>query len=141
MATKTATIRVDAEIATTYNTAPKLRQRAALSAFRQALRRGPNSGEKAALLSKKETALFLKINRNLSEEQQARYDALTEKRLDGKLTQEEQAALGALIREIEQIWVARLQAVSELARLRKVSPEKLMQQLEMDPRAEIPPAQ
>ncbi len=136
MATRTATISVDAELATAYNTAPKLRRREALSVFRQAL--VPRVSRTGAHLSKKETALFLKINRNLTEEQQSRYDTLTEKRLDSELTLEEKAELGALLEAVEQIWLERLQAVGELARLRKVAPETLMQQLELDPRAEIP---
>ena len=136
MATRTATITVDADLATAYNTAPKMRQRAALSVFRQALRLVPQVEPPSAQLSKKETALFLKINRNLSEEQQTRYDVLTEKRLAGLLTPQECAELEKLIHEIEHIWVERLQAVGELARLRKVSPAVLMQQLELEPGAE-----
>ena len=136
MATRTATITVDAELATAYNTAPKLRQREALSVFRQVL--VPRVSRTGAHLSKKETSLFLKINRNLTEEQQSRYDTLTEKRLESELTLEEKAELGALLEAVEQIWLERLQAVGELARLRKVAPETLMQQLELDPCAKIP---
>jgi hypothetical protein len=137
MATRTATITVDAELATAYNAATKMRQREALSVFRQALRLVPPTHQPLAQLSKKETALYLKINRNLSEEQQARYDTLTEKRLHSTLNPQERGELEQLIREIEQIWVERLQAVGELARLRKVSPEVMLQQLELEPRAEI----
>ena len=139
MATRTATITVDAELATAYNAAPKLRRREALSVFRQALRLAPSVKQPRAQLSKKETALFLKINRNLSEEQQARYDALTEKRLQSKLTAQGNTELAALIKEIEQIWVERLRAIGELARLRKVSPEGMMQQLELDRGGESAP--
>ena len=141
MAIRTSTITVDAELATAYNTAPKLRQREALSVFRQALRIVPPDHPSPAQLSKKETALFLKINRNLSEEEQTRYDTLTEKRLDHKLSAPERAELEVLIRKVEQIWVERWRAVGELARLRKISLETLMQQLELNPRAESPSPQ
>lgn len=136
MATRTSTITVDAELATAYNMAPKLRQREALSVFRQALRIVPPDHPSSGQLSKKETALFLKINRNLSEEEQTRYDALTERRLNSKLTAPERAELEALVQKVEQIWAERWQAIGELARLRKVSPATMMQQLELDPRAE-----
>jgi hypothetical protein len=56
--------------------------------------------------------------------------------LDGKLTPAEHAELADLILEVEQIWVERWQAIGELARLRNVAPEKLMQQLELDANAE-----
>ncbi len=136
MATRSTTITVNAELAAAYKAAPKIRQKEALSAMRHALRVVPNGREKALQLSKEETELFLRINRNLSEGQQQRYDTLTEKRLSQKLTAAEQAELGELIEEVEQLWAERLQAVNDLARLRQVSPEKMMRLLELDPRAE-----
>jgi len=137
MATKSATINVDVRLAEAYNAAPKTKQKKALSAMRQALRVAPASKSKDPRLSKEETALFLTINRALPEDKQKRYDELTEKRLDETLTESEHAELGELVQEVEQIWVERLQAVIELARLRKVSPAKMMKQLELDPRVKV----
>jgi hypothetical protein len=134
MSTKSASIIVDARLAEAYNAAPKTKRKKALSAMRQALRAAPENKKKALHLSPAESRLFLKINRNLSDDRQQRYDELTEKRLAGKLTAKESDELSALIKEIEQIWVERLRAAIELARQRKVSPEKMMKQLELDPR-------
>jgi hypothetical protein len=134
MDTKSASIVVDANLAEAYNAAPESRRKKALSAMRQALRAAPENKKKAMRLSPSESRLFLKINSNLSDERQQRYDELTEKRLAGKLSARESAELSELIKEIEQIWNGRLRAVIELARRRKVSPEKMMKQLELDPR-------
>lgn len=133
MATRTATIIVDAELAADYAAAPKARRRKALSAMRQALRAVPATKTKASRLSKRETELFLKINRTLPEDKQQRYDELTEKRIEGTLTKKEHAELLRLIEEIGQIWVERLQAVIDLAKLRKISPREMMRQLGVNP--------
>src|SRR5215510_10897152 len=137
MSTKTAVIQVEPDLAEAFNAAPKQQQERVKSGMRSLLRPVPTNRKKASRLSKRETALFLKINRNLSEDKQKRYDELTEKRLDGRLTKKEYSELGELIKEIEQIWVERLQAVIELARLRKTSPEKMMKRLELDPRVKV----
>ena len=137
MSTKTAVIQVEPDLAEAFNAAPKQQQERVKSAMRSLLRPVPTNRKKASRLSKRETALFLKINRNLSEDKQKRYDELTEKRLDDRLTKKEYSELGELIKEIEQIWVERLQAVIELAQLRKTSPEKMMKRLELDPRVKV----
>ncbi len=61
--------------------------------MRQVLRAAPEGKKKALRLSPAESRLFLKLNRNLSDDRQQRYDELTEKRLAGKLTAD---ALGAV---------------------------------------------
>ncbi|MGH9937615.1 MAG: hypothetical protein ACREAM_15305 [Blastocatellia bacterium] len=137
MATRSAVIQVEPDLAEAFNAAPEQQQERVKSAMRSLLRLVPTIREKAPRLSKKESALFLKINRNLSEDKQKRYDELTEKRLDDRLTEQEYSELGALIKEIEQIWGERLQAVIDLARLRKMAPEKMMKQLELDPRVKV----
>jgi hypothetical protein len=132
MSTRTAVIQVEPDLAEAFNAAPKTRKKQALSAMRQVLRPAKRRKVKGPRLSKKETELFLKINRTITEDQQKRYDQLTEKRLDGTLTKKERKELESLILEFERIGVERLQAVIELARLRKVAPDHLVKQLEID---------
>jgi hypothetical protein len=57
--------------------------------------------------------------------------------LAGTLTKREHAELGALIAELERLGVDRLQAVIELARLRKIPPAELAKQLELEPLVQI----
>jgi hypothetical protein len=131
MSTRTAVIQVEPDLAEAFNSAPKPQQERAKSAMRSALKLVPFPEEKTQRLSKKETELFLKINRTMTEDQQKRYDQLTEKRLYGTLTRKERRELENLILEFERMGVERLQAVIELARLRKVAPDQLITQLEI----------
>lgn len=131
MSTRNATIIIDAKLAADYNAAPKTRQKKALSAMRQALRTEKERTAKIPRLSKRETQLFLRINRGLSEEQWRRMEELNEKVEESTITDEEHAELLWLAELAERISVDRLRAVIDLAKLRKVSPEALMKQLEM----------
>lgn len=135
MAARTAVIRVEPDLAEAYNSAPAQEQARLKAVLRTELRlvRKPT----ASRLSKKESELFFKINDCLSDERQDRYDTLTKKRLDGELSDAEYAELGELIKEIELIWARRLRAVADLARLRKVTPETIIKQLELSPSAQI----
>lgn len=133
MSTRSSVIQVEPDLAEAFNAAPKQQQERVKSAMRSLLKGVPTNRKKAPRLSKRESALFLKINRNLSEDKQKRYDELTEKRLDGRLTKREYSELGKLIEEVEQIWVERWQAVIDLAKLRKISPREMMRQLGVDP--------
>lgn len=133
MSTRTAVTQVEPDLAEAFNSAPKARKRQALSAMRRVLRPAKERKVKAPRLSKKETELFLKINRTLPEDKQQCYDELTEKRFEETLTKKEHAELLRLIEDIEQIWVERLQAVIDLAKLRKISPREMMRQLGVDP--------
>jgi len=133
MSTRSATIIVDATLAEAYNAAPKTRKKQALSAMRQVLRPTKERKAKVPRLSKKETELFLRINRTLPENKQRLYEELTEKRIEETLTKKEHAELLRLIEELEQIWVERLQAIIDLARVRKISPREMMRQLGVDP--------
>ncbi|MDX2041984.1 MAG: hypothetical protein SF097_12080 [Acidobacteriota bacterium] len=135
MAARTAVIRVEPDLAEAYNSAPAQEQARLKAVLRTELRlvRKPT----ASRLSKKESELFFKINDCLSDERQDRYDTLTKKRLDGELSDAEYAELGELIKEIERIWARRLRAVADLARLRKVTPETIIKQLELSPSAQI----
>jgi hypothetical protein len=131
MSTRTAVIQVEPDLAEAFNAAPKQQQERVKSAMRSLLKPVPRSRKKAPRLSKKETELFLKINRTMTEDQQKRYDQLTEKRLNGTLTRKELKELENLILEFERMGVERLQSVIELARLRKVAPDQLIKQLEI----------
>jgi hypothetical protein len=82
MSTRTAVIQVEPDLAEAFNAAPKQQQERVKSAMRSLLKPVPTSRKKAPRLSKKETELFLKINRTMAEDQQKRYDQLTEKRLN-----------------------------------------------------------
>jgi hypothetical protein len=135
MATRNATITVNAKLAAAYKAAPKTRQREALSAMRRALRVAPGGGKTALRLSPEETALFLKINRGLSEKQSRRLNELNEKIEASILTDAEQAELLRLTTRVEKLWVARLRAVIDLAKLRRVPPAEIMRQLEIEPPA------
>ena len=86
MATRKDTITVDPSLATVYSAAPKRQQKQAQLAMRRALQASVVPSPQEPRLSKKETALFLRINRHLTPEQQERYDALRAKREDETLT-------------------------------------------------------
>ena len=135
MATRTATSTVETSLAAVHNAAPKTRQKQARLAMRRALQASLPTNSKEPRLSKKETALFLRINRHLTPEQQGRYDELRAKRENETLTLAEHAALLQLVAEVETIWVDRVQALLELARLWRLSPQQLMQQLAIEPRS------
>ena len=131
MSTRSATIIIDANLAEAYNAAPKTRKKKALSAMRQVLRPAKERKTRVPRLSKIETELFLRINRGLSEEQRRRMEELNEKVEESTITDEEHAELLRLAELAERISVDRLQAVITLAKLRKISPEALMKQLEL----------
>ena len=133
MATKSATITVDANLATAYNAAPKTRQKKAQAAMRRVLQESPETRPPVPHLSPQETALFLRINSHLSPEQQSRYDALRAKREAETLTPAEHTELLYSIDAIATLWTDRLQALLDLAQLRRVSPQQLMQQLAITP--------
>ena len=127
MAAKSAVIRVEPDLAEAYNSAPPQEQARLKAVLRTELRlvRKPT----APRLSKKESELFLKINACLSEERQDRFDELTAKRKQNLLTKTERAELLQLAEESEQIWVERSRAITELAKLRRITPDELMDSL------------
>ncbi|MBI3795629.1 MAG: hypothetical protein HY268_01485 [Deltaproteobacteria bacterium] len=133
MATRSATMIVDERLATAYNTAPKARQKKAPSAMRQALQTSIIPVRNLPRLTKQETALFRRINRSLPAERQHRYDELRTKREQERLTPAEHAELLQYVEEIITLWNDRVRALIALARLRRVSPQQLMQQLAIDP--------
>ncbi len=135
MSSRTAAIMVDAGLAAAYNSAPKTKQKKVLSAMRSILQESKPGKIKVPRLSKKETELFLRINRTLPPEKQERYDELRQKREDETLTESEHAELLKFVDELMTIWTDRLQAVVDLAKLRRISPRELMKQLGIEPRA------
>ncbi|MGH9801793.1 MAG: hypothetical protein ACRD82_15635 [Blastocatellia bacterium] len=123
-------ISVEADLAEAYNSAPPQEQSRVRAVLRSELRLV--SKPTAPRLSKKESELFLKINRGLSEKQWQRMTELNEKIEEAIITEEEQAELLRLAKRSERLQVERLRAVIELAKLRQVEPEEMMRQLELD---------
>lgn len=132
MANGSAAIQVNTKLAEAYNAAPKTTQKKLQALWQEALRATTASEKPAQRLSKKETDLFLRINCTLPEAEQQRFADLTEKRLAGKLSTVEHKELEQLILAWERLGADQLQAVIELARLRKIPPEQMLKQLELD---------
>jgi hypothetical protein len=105
--------------------------------IRSLLRLVPPASQQVQHLSRKETELFLKINQGLSKKQRQRLDELNEKIEESGLTEEEHAELLRLTDRVEKLWVGRLRALIELAKLRKVPPEELMRQLEIEAPSDV----
>lgn len=82
-------------------------------------------------LSTNESALMLKINQGFTPVLQQRYDELLEKRDARTLTPEEYQELLALTDQVEAWNVERVQALSDLARVRQVSLPEVMRQLNL----------
>ncbi len=84
---------------------------------------------KAPHLSSEESILLARINAGLSPELKSRLDGLAAKRDNGTLTEEERRELIELTDQLEEIHAARVEALSEMARLRGVRLTALMDQL------------
>jgi hypothetical protein len=84
---------------------------------------------KAPNLPKRETELLQQINRGLSVTVRHRYAILNEKLLAETITTEEHEEFSELVDQIEQSDVERLTYLIELAQLRNVSLDTLMEQL------------
>lgn len=80
-------------------------------------------------LSAKEAQLLIDINRGMSESQWRRYHDLIARRQNETLTQAESQELISLCDQLEELNVARLEKLVELAGLRGVSLDQLMNQL------------
>jgi hypothetical protein len=90
---------------------------------------------KAPCLSAEEAELMLNINQGLSSDMQMRFDELVAKRQAETLTQEEHQELLSLTDEIEKADPKRMKYLAELARIRGVSLDVLMEELEIHPPA------
>ncbi len=84
-------------------------------------------------LSAEETDLLQRINTSLSAVEWERYRALLAKRDAESLSDKEQVELIALSDQIETANVHRMEAVAELARVRKVTVSELMTTLGLSP--------
>lgn len=80
-------------------------------------------------LPKREAELLQLINRSVSAEVRQRYDLLNDKLHAETLTDEEHQELLGLIEQVKQSDVERLRNLVELAQLRQLSLDELMDQL------------
>lgn len=87
----------------------------------------------APVLPQKETDLLEKIYTKLPAATQERYDLLTKKRRAETISAEEYGELLELVHVSEHYNVERLKCIVELAALRKVTVEQLMEQLGLMP--------
>jgi len=87
----------------------------------------------APTLSRRESELLIKINQHLPADLQARFDELVARRQDEILTTEEHKELLRLIEQVERFDVARIEALAQLAQLRGISVDELMEQLGIKP--------
>lgn len=84
---------------------------------------------KTPSLSRRESELLQIINQGPPTEVRQRYQMLNEKLQDESLIDREHAELMELIAQIEEFDVARLRSLIELAQLRGISLDELMDQL------------
>jgi hypothetical protein len=80
-----------------------------------------------------EPELLMKINQRLPAALQARFDELVARRQDEILTIEEHEELLRLTEQVEFMDVTRIEALAELAQLRGISVDELMNQLGIRP--------
>ena len=83
----------------------------------------------------READLLKKLNLGFTEVEWATYHTLIEKRQNGLIKAEELTLLIDLSDRLEGANVSRMVALTELAQLREIPIDKLMQQLEIEPRA------
>ena len=81
------------------------------------------------VLSSRESDLLRLINRGLSPEKSARLESLHQKLQDETIARHEQAQLLRLTDELERLGAERLQALTELAVIRKTTVPKLMNEM------------
>lgn len=84
-------------------------------------------------LSKNEAELLRNINQGMPDELQNRYRELIAIRRAGTLTESEHAELLHLTNQIEKYDTERLKYLTELARIRKISLTKLLDELGIEP--------
>lgn len=133
MATKTATITVDADVAQAWNAAPAAKRKKLHAVLRNQLLNGGAVKKEVPHFSKKESELLLRIGREFPSGQWQRIEELTDKMEFESITDEEHAELLRLTDLLEADRVKRLEAVVELAKYRKVSLDEVMKQLGMEP--------
>lgn len=92
---------------------------------------------KASAFSGRETELLLKINQGLPQTTWDRYRDLSDKQTSETLSEKEYQELLAISDRMEEQDVKRLASLIELARLRSVPLDTLMQQLGINPSADV----
>lgn len=133
MANGTATITVDADIARDWKAASVVKRKQLQARLRTWLKSPEPAQRQAPHLSRKESALLLKINQGLEPQQRQRLEELTDKMEFASISKEEHAELLRLADITEALTVARLKAVIELAKYRKLPLDEMMRQLGMEP--------
>ena len=130
-----ATVRIEAELSTDklLEAVKQLSLRELDSFIEQVL--AFQAERKAPVLSTDETDLLTKINNGLPAKVQQRYRKLIKIRQEERLTPEDHEELLRLTDEVERKQVERLEALSELARLRGKSLRELMEALDIKPPA------
>lgn len=89
------------------------------------------ANRRAPSLPLPEAELLQTINQGISQEIQKRFDELTIRRRADILTAEEHQELLQLVDQIEELDAKRMEALGQLAQLRKVSLRTLMSQLDL----------
>jgi hypothetical protein len=84
------------------------------------------------VMPSRESEVLEIINRGLGNQKQARIDVLRDKLENENITPREHAQLIKLSEEVEKLAAERLQALMELAAVRKSSVAKLMRELQLD---------
>ncbi len=91
------------------------------------------ANHRAPRLSRAESDLLTRINRGVPHDLQQRYDALIARRRGGILTEQEHDELLRLTEQVEELDVARVELLAELARLRKSTLPAVMADLGIHP--------
>lgn len=82
-------------------------------------------------LSLQETQLLKQINHGITDDQRMRYNFLNEKLHEGNITEDEHKEFLNLVEQIELADAQRIHALIQLAQIRNISVEELMQQLQI----------
>lgn len=88
---------------------------------------------KAPRLPNREFELLFKVNQNIPDDAQIRYDELIAKRQAETLTTDEYQQLLQLTEQFEQFEAARIETMAELAQLRQTSLTNVMIELNIQP--------
>ena len=91
------------------------------------------SKKKASNLPKQEAKLLLEINQSLDDAVLRRYTSLNQRMRENKLSKEDHQELMQLIDEVELADAKRLKTIVELANLRAITVDELMEQLNIHP--------
>lgn len=87
---------------------------------------------KAPALTERESQLLLTINQSLSPDLQKRYNLLIKKSEQEILSKEEEKEYAVLASKLEEMDVLRLQSLVELAQLRSITVDELLEQLDIN---------